>query len=214
MHDFVLKEICNADLALELSSVGFDRTYINRAVQKYAYKNIKIYSLSIPQANILKQTALSVGADCATHRETITAKVETSDCILGGSISQLGKIAEKLKMQPFGLKELAGKIDDFLKQTQRTKPEIMGILNVTDNSFSDGGLYTTAEKAFKHLLDMVKDGADIIDIGAESTNRIRMQFHRIYSLKKLYRCLNSYKRRNFSACKYRYQKCKSCTRMY
>ena len=73
MHDFVLKEICNADLALELSSVGFDRTYINRAVQKYAYKNIKIYSLSIPQANILKQTALSVGADCATHRETITA---------------------------------------------------------------------------------------------------------------------------------------------
>ncbi|CCY23732.1 dihydropteroate synthase [Brachyspira sp. CAG:484] len=169
MHDFVLKEICNADLALELSSVGFDRTYINRAVQKYAYKNIKIYSLSIPQANILKQTALSVGADCATHRETITAKVETSDCILGGSISQLGKIAEKLKMQPFGLKELAGKIDDFLKQTQRTKPEIMGILNVTDNSFSDGGLYTTAEKAFKHLLDMVKDGADIIDIGAEST---------------------------------------------
>src|SRR5690625_2389771 len=46
---------------------------------------------------------------------------------------------------------------------------IMGILNVTPDSFSDGGNYTTVEKAVKQAVDMEKNGADIIDIGGEST---------------------------------------------
>lgn len=49
------------------------------------------------------------------------------------------------------------------------KPLIMGILNVTPDSFSDGGLFNTKEKALEHVKQMIKDGADIIDIGAEST---------------------------------------------
>lgn len=48
-------------------------------------------------------------------------------------------------------------------------PLIMGILNVTPDSFSDGGLFNTKEKALEHVKQMIKDGADIIDIGAEST---------------------------------------------
>lgn len=169
MHDFVLKEIKTENLVPELKCIGFDRTYVNKAESKFIYKNIKIFALSVPQANILKQTALSVGADCATHRETITAKVETSDCILGGSVSQLRKIAEKLKCQPCGLKELSAKIEEHLIPATYVTPKLMGILNLTENSFSDGGLYKTPEMAFEHLLEMVNDGADIIDIGAEST---------------------------------------------
>ena len=49
------------------------------------------------------------------------------------------------------------------------KPLVMGILNVTPDSFSDGGKYTTLDRALAHALDMVEDGADIIDIGGEST---------------------------------------------
>ena len=45
----------------------------------------------------------------------------------------------------------------------------MGILNVTPDSFSDGGQYTDAQVAYKHALQLVEDGADIIDIGGEST---------------------------------------------
>lgn len=45
---------------------------------------------------------------------------------------------------------------------------IMGILNVTPDSFSDGGSYTTIDKALKHAEQMIKEGADIIDIGGES----------------------------------------------
>lgn len=49
------------------------------------------------------------------------------------------------------------------------KPLVMGVLNVTPDSFSDGGKYLQAGKAVKHAMQMVKDGADIIDIGGQST---------------------------------------------
>ena len=138
-----------------------------RSVEKFDYKNIKIYSLTPAQANILKQTAISVGADCATHREVITGKIEKSDCILGASSSQIKKIAEKLKFQPFKLKELGQQL--LLEKFQEHIVKLVGILNLTENSFSDGGLYNDFEKAKEHLLQIINEGADIIDIGAEST---------------------------------------------
>lgn len=48
-------------------------------------------------------------------------------------------------------------------------PLVMGILNVTPDSFSDGGRFATKEAATRHGLEMLSDGADIIDVGAEST---------------------------------------------
>ena len=45
----------------------------------------------------------------------------------------------------------------------------MGIINVTPDSFSDGGLYATTEAAIAHGLKLVEEGADILDIGGEST---------------------------------------------
>ncbi|MEG6575247.1 MAG: dihydropteroate synthase [Caldibacillus debilis] len=53
---------------------------------------------------------------------------------------------------------------DFGKKTY-----VMGILNVTPDSFSDGGLYNELDKGLAHAAEMVSDGADIIDIGGEST---------------------------------------------
>lgn len=47
--------------------------------------------------------------------------------------------------------------------------QVMGILNVTPDSFSDGGLYTDVDTAAAHALAMVKQGATVIDVGAEST---------------------------------------------
>ena len=48
-------------------------------------------------------------------------------------------------------------------------PFVMGILNITPDSFSDGGRYNNVDAAVEHALAMVQDGCDIIDIGAEST---------------------------------------------
>lgn len=168
MENFKLKELVTQDIEHELEKIGFDSSYIKKAADKYRYKTIKIFDLSIAQANILKQTALTVGADCAVNKEILTAKKLTTDTILGGSYSQLIKIAEKLKQQPFAMKVLSKNILELLiNKPQTTK--IVGILNVTPDSFSDGGLYTDIKSAQEHLISMINDGADIIDIGAEST---------------------------------------------
>ena len=137
MHDFVLKEIVNSNMEKELENVGFDSSYAKFAVDKFRYKNIKIFDLTCAQANILKQTALSVGADCATHKSVIEGKIEKSDCILGASISQLKKTAQKLQAQPFGLKQLGQQLEKF--DTSKTaKTKIVGVLNLTRDSSSDG----------------------------------------------------------------------------
>ena len=49
------------------------------------------------------------------------------------------------------------------------KTHVMGVLNVTPDSFSDGGLFFDRDRALKHALAMVRDGADVIDVGGEST---------------------------------------------
>lgn len=49
------------------------------------------------------------------------------------------------------------------------RPHVMGIVNVTPDSFSDGGKYESTEKAVEHALQLVAEGADILDIGGEST---------------------------------------------
>lgn len=179
MNEFILKNV-NHDLENELDNIGFDKTYIKKAVEKFHFKNIKIFDLTTPQANILKQTAISVGADCAVHRETITSKVDKTDCILGGSISQLRKISQKLRKQPFKLTKLADLIVENLDYKLKSltikktifdfsRPYIVGILNLTKDSFSDGGHFYEFENAKNRLLEMINEGADIIDIGAEST---------------------------------------------
>lgn len=55
------------------------------------------------------------------------------------------------------------------KEFNFNRTYIMGIINVTPDSFSDGGLFKTPDEAVKKALELVKDGADIIDIGGEST---------------------------------------------
>lgn len=167
-RDFIVKTTMSDDLAKELNDIGFDKSYIEQAKNKYKYKNIKIYDLTPAQANIIKQTALSVGADCAAHRDVITGSIEKSNIILGGSYSELTKIADKLKNQPFSLANLSKKIKEELND-KKTSTKIVGILNITPNSFSDGGKYYDIENACKHLEELISDGADIIDIGAEST---------------------------------------------
>ena len=54
-------------------------------------------------------------------------------------------------------------------QLDLSKPRVMGIVNVTPDSFSDGGKFNTTEKAIEHALQLVEEGAEILDIGGEST---------------------------------------------
>ena len=53
--------------------------------------------------------------------------------------------------------------------TPMTRPRVMGIVNVTPDSFSDGGLYADTERAVEHGRHLLADGADLLDVGGEST---------------------------------------------
>lgn len=190
MHDFLLKELSETDIKNELDIIGFDKTYSDKAKDKFIYKNFKIYHLTVAQANILKQTAISVGADCGTNRQVITGDNNCSDVILGGSISQIEKISEKLKSQPFGLKDIGILIDEKINTIYPARTKIIGILNVTTNSFSDGGKYYNYEDSIQELNSLIQDGADIIDIGAESTKPYSKPVNSDNQLEKLIPILN------------------------
>ena len=169
MHDFLIKRLKINNLETELINIGYDRSYSFKGKEKFEYINFKIFNITSPQGNIIKQLALSVGADCATNKKVITGEIQYSDCILGGNISQIRAIANKLQFQPFGLKVLGGLLEEKIKNNTPERTKIAGILNITPNSFSDGGKYYDIDSAIAHLNELIEDGADIIDIGAEST---------------------------------------------
>ena len=62
----------------------------------------------------------------------------------------------------------AARLDALLEAAGALRP-VMGILNVTPDSFSDGGEHATVRAAVEHARRMVADGADIVDVGGEST---------------------------------------------
>jgi len=67
------------------------------------------------------------------------------------------------------LKNIVLKRKNLNKYINISEPLIMGVLNLTPDSFSDGGLYNQSKKAFSHINNLISGGADIIDIGGEST---------------------------------------------
>ena len=67
------------------------------------------------------------------------------------------------------LKKITSKRKNFLKNINFSNPSIMGVLNLTPDSFSDGGKFNKTNKSFKHISSMIQSGAEIIDVGGEST---------------------------------------------
>lgn len=127
----------------------------------------KIFDLSLPATMILKQEAISVGGDLATPKSCILAKDKYYDSVLFGTISQISRIIEKCRIQPFGLKDLAVQLQTFLKQKQ-SQPKIMAVVNVTPDSFYQDSRQTT-KSAINRILSLLKTEVDIIDIGGASS---------------------------------------------
>ena len=82
-------------------------------------------------------------------------------------INTLNKDIEKIVK--YDLKKIISKRRNFLKNINFKHASIMGILNLTPDSFSDGGKFNNNKKALKQISHMIESGAQIIDIGGEST---------------------------------------------
>ncbi len=184
---FTTKTVSRKFINKEISSVGFDESYINSATKKHLFLSIKIFDVTPSQATIIKQTALSVGCDCAVNRGVIDCSISFSDCILSGTFSQIKKVAKKLENQPFSLSSLSDALYLQLENQSKDAPsiKIMGILNVTPNSFSDGGEFVEIEKAMNHAVDMIEAGAKVIDIGAQSTKPMSDLVSVVYEIEKV-----------------------------
>ncbi len=86
------------------------------------------------------------------------------------SIHKINKLPKKIKNKvKKDLIKITNKVKNFLKLNFSKEIHIMGILNITPDSFSDGGKYKETRKAIKHMSKLFNDGASIVDIGGEST---------------------------------------------
>ena len=126
-----------------------------------------IKDLHVGAANILKQDALSIGADLAVPIGTILAKDKYVDCILIGTTKHYEILSRKELSQPFGLKIIAKELKSFTKQ-KTFKNKIMGVINANDDSFFNQSRFKDLD-AIKKIESMIQDGADIIDIGGVSS---------------------------------------------
>lgn len=151
-----------------LTSLGVDSGGINILASKMQQHIFYIKDLHVGAANILKQDALSVGADLAVPRGTVIAKTPHVDCILIATGKQLEILSKKELAQPFGLKKLAAKLKQFTKIKKPSHVEIMGVINANDDSFFSGSRFQGTH-AIEKIVKMIEEGADIIDVGGVSS---------------------------------------------
>ena len=172
-----------------MRDIGVDPYGIKIMLPKTATFLIRLSAISNIAANILKQEMLSLGGDAAVARGALTGKTKKTDCLIIGQSNQLYSLINKLKLQPFGLQKLADELDKNIKKYTRgnfvlplrrgfldfnAKTYIMGAMNLTPDSFSGDGLYSIKSNDYPSLAlnkaeEMLRDGADIIDLGGESS---------------------------------------------
>ncbi len=149
------------------------------------HKILFFYFENIPNqvCNIVKQELLSSGGDAAVSREVGRYKQGKSNILIFGTRKVLNNFIQKAELQTPTVKKIGKEIKNFLdnikdevpvykvgnKIFKGNKNYILGILNITPDSFYDGGRYISAEEAVERAMLLQKQGADIIDIGAEST---------------------------------------------
>ncbi|MBM3249520.1 MAG: dihydropteroate synthase [Candidatus Omnitrophica bacterium] len=168
-----------------MQDIGVDPYGIRIMQSKASHYLVRMDSLPNVTANILKQEMLSLGADAALARGSLTGKAMYTGCLLMGTLSQFMRLIQKLQKQPFGLSSMGRDLSCTLKKFQQDKftldlkrfkldlsagVHIMGIVNVTPDSFSGDGLYKCQiEDVVEYACKLAEDGADIIDLGGESS---------------------------------------------
>ena len=151
-----------------LQKLGVDDGGVSILASKMKQHIIYIKDLHVGGANILKQDALSIGADLAVPRGTVIAKEPQVDCILIATEKQLKTLSRKELVQPFGLKNLALELQKILKVHKEKDVEVMGVINANEDSFFNGSRFQGKE-AIATIEKMIEEGAKIIDIGAVSS---------------------------------------------
>lgn len=172
--------------------VNAEEAGIRHMLPKARHYLVKLEQVRRPIAHILKETFLSNGGDAVVSRDVITAKVDETAVILTGTRKHFQRALMALREQGFGCADLAVEVEAVIRHFDGipnlpspdgfadarvgrifgaigTRTLVMGIVNVTPDSFSDGGRFIDPGAAAAHATQMMVDGADIIDVGGQST---------------------------------------------
>ena len=165
----IVEKLANSiDVYRELKQLGVDSGGVSILKDKVEHHLFRIRNLHVGAANILKQDALSIGADLAVPRGTVTASIPRVDVLLIATERQLQELVKKEKAQPFGLKQLSAELESFTHLKHDEPISIMGILNANDDSFYHGSRFQ-GKQAIERIETMIDEGADIIDLGGVSS---------------------------------------------
>jgi dihydropteroate synthase len=168
--------------ALEVNAGGLERM-----APKGKTLAFKVSGLSNAAALILKQEFLSKGGEAALNHDAVLGAAHEQTALLLATPAQYRAVCGGLSAQPFGLKALARELLAALEtlaafpnpmpykaryhsgELSFNRPLIMGIANITPDSFYDGGRYASPPAAAQHIRALAEAGADIIDIGGASS---------------------------------------------
>jgi dihydropteroate synthase len=174
----VTSERCR--LTEEIRAVGAD-PYAVRMWERGEALSVKVSAVSAFAANVIKQEALASGIDAAVNRGAANCSVEKNDLLIIGNVRGVKILTHRLKKQGGVLESIACELERLISSAEGMytlrfrdrvltfKNLIMGILNVTPDSFSDGGRYDTPDRVKDRLKQIFDEGALIADIGGVST---------------------------------------------
>jgi dihydropteroate synthase len=169
-------------LISELRQIGVDDRSLEIFTAKAQNQTVKFEGLSAAQVNILKQTALVCGADLAIPREAYEkGNRRRYPALLFANRREIGKIIAQLAGQPW-MDSVARDLSTSLRESELPRlkigrvtrvlrrTHIMGIINLTPDSFYPGSRYPVTDGILATAEKMTCDGADFLDLGAESTH--------------------------------------------
>jgi dihydropteroate synthase len=172
------------ELDQTLKEIGAHPESLPIMSRKGRFYLLKLCDLSPQAAIIIKQEMLARGGEAAVSWEALTSREKPTEALLMGTESQLFYLCQKLKKQPFGLSRLASQLERALSNFNSSpapssfrgkefrwgeRTFLMGIINLTPDSFSGDGMAGEVDRALSCAEQMVREGADIIDVGGEST---------------------------------------------
>jgi dihydropteroate synthase len=192
----VLKGIAEVQAALGLA--GVSEIGLKLLDKRALFRVVRISGVGIREVNILKQEMTSRGGDVAVSEDLLAWMRENGSCLLMGTVAQFERLLPRLKGPDLGLGGLAESIEGALGNYDVSPPAchprlplaqaplLMGVLNLTPDSFSDGGLHRDLDSTVMLGLEMVARGATLVDVGGEST---RPGAEPVYELEELKRVM-------------------------
>ena len=178
----MLYEVNQDALHYEIEHLGVYKPSVAILLGKGKIMPLKILHVRTPAANIIKQEMLAAGGDCATPGTAVTCAVPHVDILLLGNQKHYKTLLYKLKQMPyFGITEIVADLEKYLAAIPKfttladgrvlryDSMKVMGIINVTPDSFYAGSRKNSTDAILKQAEQMLADGASVLDIGGEST---------------------------------------------